>query len=109
MAKQKVTSEHVERAAADLEERGLLFDAGPGGDRRRSAPQWLNAIREDAGIVHAQLESTLSAGSAKVGCLTVALKEARRMQSDIYRFAQEVHGLSRHEIDQRRLPRRDLR
>jgi hypothetical protein len=95
-------SNKVEQAADDLRERGLLTDTGPDADGRRSSAQWLNAVREDAGIVHAQLESSLRAGSDPARCIAVALRETRRMQSDIYRFAQEVHGLSRAEVDQQR-------
>lgn len=108
MANRKVTLEHVERAVAELRERGLLSDTGPYEDGRRSAAQWLSVVREDAGIVHAQLASTLNEGSDKsdkARCIAVALKEARRMHSDIYRFAQEVHGLSRDAIDGQGHPR----
>ena len=101
MEVRQVRREHVEQAVADLQERGLLTDAGPGEDGRRSAEQWLNAVCEDAAIVRTQLESTLREGRDKTLAIAVALKEARRMQHDIYRFAHEVHGISRHEIDQR--------
>lgn len=103
MANRKVTLGHAEQAVAELREWGLLSDTGPGEDGRRSAAQWLNAVREDAAIVHMQLASTLEEGSDrsnKARCIAVALKEARRMQHAIYRFAEEVHGLSRHETDQ---------
>jgi hypothetical protein len=33
-------------------------------------------------------------------CIAVALKEARRLQSDLYRFADEALGITRDEIDQ---------
>jgi hypothetical protein len=96
----RVTREHVERAAADLRARGLLSDTSPDlPDGRRSAERWLAAVHEDAGIVQLQLEATLREGANKLDCLGSALHEARRMVSDIYRFASEVHGLRRDDID----------
>lgn len=96
--RRKITLDDVERAANDLREQGLLSDTGPDEDGRRSAAQWLSAVHEDAAIVHTQLESSLAGGADVARCFAVALKEARRMQNDIVRFALEVHGLSQADI-----------
>lgn len=78
-------------------------DTGPQEDGTRTAAQWLAAMGEDVGMVNYQVKETLreeSDAEYKAVCLAVALKEARHLQSDIYRFAKEVHGIERATIDE---------
>lgn len=61
---------------------------------------------QDAGIIRQQLQSTLEEDlpeDEKVKACAVAAKEARRLERDIYRFAQEVHGIEREAINAIRL------
>ena len=81
-------------------------DTGPGEDGRRTAAQWVNAITEDMTLINTNIGRTLpyelalgEPSTDKVRSVAIALKEARRLQSDIYRFAEEIHGITREQID----------
>lgn len=76
-------------------------DTGPEKDGRRTAEQWINAMAEDTGIIAHNIAQTVKYPDDTdiARNIAVALKEARRLQSDIYRFAKEVHDISREEID----------
>lgn len=101
-----VTVEHVNEAITDLKARGMLANTDSDmPDGRRSAGRWLAAIREDAGIIGFTLENTLKHPDEfdNTQSIRYALKEARRLESDIYRFADEVHGIDRKTIDDTRV------
>lgn len=76
-------------------------DTGPGEDGRRNTQQWLNAISEDMSIAFRQLRETIERPYAPDKALKLALarKELNRALSDVYRFGEEVHSISREEID----------
>lgn len=63
-------------------------------DRDRN--QWLKEINEDFALIHYFLvhENPPSARD-----IAMAIKEARRLQSDIYRFARDCYDINREEID----------
>jgi|1185.fasta_scaffold232887_1 hypothetical protein len=76
-------------------------DTGPQTDGTRTDKQWFNATGEDAGIIKMQLGFARDAEDheERVKAFAVALKEARRLESDIYRYASEVFDIPRDEID----------
>jgi len=77
-------------------------DTGPREDGTRSARQWLNAIDEDIGIMTGCLVDAVETSHPdleRAQKFAIALKEARRLQSDIYRFADEVFKIPREVID----------
>lgn len=85
---------------------GAFPDTGPQADGHRSEGQWLNAMAEDMGIIRRNIEDVafpreraMDQSRDKSLSFAVALKESRRLTSDIYRYAQEVHGITREEID----------
>lgn len=99
----KITKEDVANAVEELREHGLLSDTSKNPDGTRGPEQWMNAIGEDTGIIRLQLKETVDEQiKDQIDIpknIAVALKEVRRLESDIYRFAQEVHGIDRKTID----------
>jgi hypothetical protein len=83
---------------------GGFPDTGPQQDGTRTAAQWMNTMGEDAGLIRSYLQDTLDDNGldrdeiAKKCAL--ARKEAQRLLSDVGRFASEVHGLSRQDLDE---------
>lgn len=78
------------------------LDTGPQPDGSRTEKQWYNATGEDAGIIRMQLNFARSEGVDKedrVKAFAAALKEARRLESDLYRYASEAFDIEREEID----------
>lgn len=74
-------------------------DTGPREDGTRSQEQWLNCIREDLGIIWSNVKETTEVDSEEVRTLLEnALKESRRLTSDIQRLAEEVHEIPRNEL-----------
>lgn len=73
-------------------------DTGPGEGGRRSKEQWLNAMQEDIGIIRTHVTGEFNDGKPSATDIAVALKEAHRLESDIRRFADEVHGISADDI-----------
>lgn len=77
-------------------------DTGPGEDGRRSVEQWKNAMAEDMSLVRMYVDETLNHDlpreeiALKIAC---ARKEAGRLESDLRRFGEEVHGLTREDFD----------
>lgn len=100
-----VTAAHVENAVSGLRDMGLLGDTEPRKDGSRSAGAWKACIYEDTGIVRYSIDEIEKyPGEVDVTAkIAVALKEARRLQSDLYRYAREVHGIDREAIDKVRL------
>lgn len=80
-------------------------DTGPQKDGTRTKEQWLAAINEDFWILkkalHDSIVDDLDKEDRAHKC-AIAFKESRRLNSDILRFAQEVHGISREEIEDSR-------
>jgi len=75
----------------------------------RTKDEWLLEIKEDLMILMAHIEraSTDADGNGDGPTYAAqyfagAVKEAKRVQSDIYRFAKEVYGIEAHEIDEKR-------
>lgn len=70
-------------------------------DGTRDADQWANTVAEGIGIIEFHLRHALDPNAAedvRVGAIRQVAKEARRLESDVYRIASEVWGLSREEI-----------
>jgi len=79
-------------------------DTGPQADGTRTAEQWLNAMGEDMGVIRMQLKDTVEHGDQLTRediarNIAIAQKEATRLHSDIRRFAEEVHGITREDLD----------
>lgn len=85
---------------------GKMFaNAGPQDDGTRTADQWWAAMGEDVAIVRTHMRRVINADVIDADKETItkevalARKEARRLVSDIERFAKEIHGIEREEID----------
>jgi hypothetical protein len=74
-------------------------DTGPLPDGSRTTEQWINAMGEDVGLVRSYVKRSLEGEDDPALMIALALKEARRLQSDLYRFARESLGIGREEID----------
>jgi hypothetical protein len=76
-------------------------DTGPQKDGTRTEEQWFNAMGQDVAIIHTNLLE-IRDGHATGGDITrnlaIVLKEARRLESDIYRYAREIHDISKEDI-----------
>jgi hypothetical protein len=65
----------------------------------RTIEQWKHEIAEDQGLVREHVEEALSGDHPDAArCWALALKEARRMEADLYRMASVV-GVERAAID----------
>lgn len=69
----------------------------------RTTEQWKKEIAEDQHLVRYYVARALVAeeGDNPIQMWAMALKEARRMESDLYRMA-AVHGITREQIDSTR-------
>jgi hypothetical protein len=65
----------------------------------RDLKEWKKEIGDDMSLINRYLGDTDEEGSHRPKSFALALKEARRLQSDIYRVARDVYGLSREDID----------
>lgn len=65
----------------------------------RTLEEWKREVDDDINLVVHKLREAESEDSDRPMCLALALKEARRLQSDIYRIGSEVWGINRDEID----------
>lgn len=88
-------------------------DTGPGDDGRRTEDQWLAAMSEDTALLTMQVMQTTTGRLKRLTDgmtdterrefialrIAIALKEARRLTSDLYRYADEVHGIDRNTIE----------
>lgn len=105
--RREVTEADVENAVGGLRARGLLGDTDKNEDGTRSAAAWKACIYEDTGIVRLCLDEIEKYGDSDEIDVTqriaVALKETRRLESDLYRYADEVHGIDRQALDAVRL------
>jgi hypothetical protein len=70
----------------------------------RTEAEWIKEMGEDVSIIHSKLREIKEGHVQDIGEVTlniaIALKEARRLQSDLYRYAQDVFGITREEIDE---------
>ena len=77
--------------------------ADPNPDGTRGAEQWLTTMSEGVSIIRNNLIDSVTlaemADEDIPRSLALAAKEARRLLSDIYRFGEEVHGITEDEID----------
>jgi hypothetical protein len=80
----------------------LLDDSGPQPDGTRTARQWMTAMGQDANLIATYLRESMTPDRPRelvARDVALARKEAQRLLSDIRRFADEVHGLSKEDVD----------
>jgi len=79
-------------------------DEGPRPDGTRTAAQWLAAMGEDAAIIREKVREVIMMDDPEEvsKTLALALKEAQRLQRDIYRYGEEAYGIARDAIDRAR-------
>lgn len=67
---------------------------------QRNLEEWRQAVNEDISIIAYQLkESAREETVDRALHFALALKEARRLQNDIYRIASEIFDIDRKTID----------
>jgi hypothetical protein len=64
----------------------------------RDRDQWRRELRTDVGLIHYHITDH-GGGTPNARSFAVALKEARRLESDLYRMARDVYGIERSDID----------
>jgi hypothetical protein len=79
---------------------GPLIKTTRAGIADRTLAEWKVEVDADMHLINHYLRETDRAGEQERPLrFALALKEARRLQKDIYRVARDVYGLSREDID----------
>jgi hypothetical protein len=68
----------------------------------RTRDEWVQAMGEDVKLINYYLRLRREDEEPTALSFAMALKEARRLQSDIYRYAHDIYGISKEDIDAER-------
>jgi hypothetical protein len=70
----------------------------------RNKQQWLSAMQTDMNIIHDCVDQASDPEWVDPALkMASAIKESRRLTSDLYRYAEDILGLTRQEIDEQRV------